>query len=666
MSRQRTPVSRSVSPVSSLGHSDQEARKKTNVHTGEVDEDEDDHGIDWQPGWRHRFPWTGFAGLVTIVVATAMAVAILGISHHKRVDDWPFEKYPIQPNVLLNIANQVQNLGLLTMIAQGLAIAWWRSALKGSSLNRLHRNHAYSYSFYAILTSGRHFNLVALAALMTKFAVIDSTLFQKATKTTVTQQSAYMNSSVTAWIATEWPQNSGGIPGRDSTIKTIDVNWAHVIDAYNGKVANGKVHENLEEKASFFGCPFRQECSGKLQALGFAYDCETTREDIDYGLARINEQGNSDFSYPLWNVNFQPRWVSENQSYASVQLDMLYADTHRGDQPGSCPGYVTKRTCEIRPAIIEYPVTVMIPSQEELRGKNIVTHIKFFNQSTTASPFGAALPDKQIDGLKVLSYTYLDEHLGNVSTVGALTYVLNNLYKSSAHLIFDSEWDIKVQGSQAQSIFYADSDSDDSNMDRCYYDIDASGRDDPAMALLRKINTLSFVAGLYLNNAPNLNVTDRPAKNLPSQTILTSVTGIVEEYVTNFDYMAGALVATFVTVLLVLPVYWGFWQLGRKVTLGPLEITQAFGAPIVAPDRYKGAHGDFDHILREVGKRKVQYGQLKGAPAGQMGIAEPRDVQFPDKVVRAGGTTSGRVMGVGVGAVLGGITAGLVGGNAKS
>ena len=250
--------------------------------------------------------------------------------------------------------------------------------------------------------------------------------------------------------------------------------------------------------------------------------------------------------------------------------------------------------------------------------------------------------------------------------MGALTYVLNNLYKSSAHLIFDSEWDIKVQGSQAQSIFYADSDSADSNMDRCYYDIDASGRDDPAMALLRKINTLSFVAGLYLNNAPNLNVTDRPAKNLPSQTILTSVTGIVEEYVTNFDYMAGALVATFVTVLLVLPVYWGFWQLGRKVTLGPLEITQAFGAPIVAPDRYKGAHGDFDHILREVGKRKVQYGQLKGAPAGQMGIAEPRDVQFPDKVVRAGGATSGRVMGVGVGAVLGGITAGLVGGNAKS
>jgi hypothetical protein len=35
-------------------------------------------------------------------------------------------------------------------------------------------------------------------------------------------------------------------------------------------------------------------------------------------------------------------------------------------------------------------------------------------------------------------------------------------------------------------------------------------------------------------------------------------------YLTHYAYMWGAIAATIVWVLLVLPVYWGFWELGRK------------------------------------------------------------------------------------------------------
>lgn len=35
-------------------------------------------------------------------------------------------------------------------------------------------------------------------------------------------------------------------------------------------------------------------------------------------------------------------------------------------------------------------------------------------------------------------------------------------------------------------------------------------------------------------------------------------------YLTHYEYMWGAIAATIICVLLVLPVYWGFWQLGRK------------------------------------------------------------------------------------------------------
>ncbi|KAF1934430.1 uncharacterized protein M421DRAFT_551 [Didymella exigua CBS 183.55] len=103
-----------------------------------------------------------------------------------------------------------QNLGLITFISQGLAIAWWRKVMQGSSLSTLHRNHAYSYSFYSTVTSGKHFNIVALAALVTKF-----------------------------------DRHSGGLPGEDWTIKTVDSAWAGVINAYDGKIANGRVRDLL-------------------------------------------------------------------------------------------------------------------------------------------------------------------------------------------------------------------------------------------------------------------------------------------------------------------------------------------------------------------------------------------------------------------------------------
>ncbi|KAJ4366817.1 hypothetical protein N0V83_007342 [Neocucurbitaria cava] len=597
--------------------------------------DENDDGIDWRPGFKQQFPWIGFAGLMTVIIATALAVAILSQSHKKRVKDWPVKRFPTQPNVLLNIANQVQNLGLITLIGQGLAIAWWRKALRGSSLKTLHQNHAYSYSFYAIVTSGRHFNIIALAALMTKFAVIDSTLFQKATKTEITQQVAYANTSVTGWIETNWQPNRGGIPGDEGNIKTVDAAWASVLDAYNGKIANGKVHDLLEGNASFFDCPFRQECSGNIKGLGFAFNCSTSVEDVDYGLQHKSQHGGVSTSYPLWDINFNSSWSNETKPYASILLDMLYVDSHAGTTNGSCPGILTRRSCEIRPAVVQYPLTVMMPSQEELQGKNIVTHVKFFEDNKTW-PISSPLADtEQIDMLKVIDYVDLPEHFGQTSTVGALTYVLNNLYSSSANLTYEHDWDIVARGSSAQTTFFADSDTED--FSRCWYALDRAGKDDPAIELLRKINTLSFVAALYLNGAPTTDVTQRAAAGMSSQTILTSVTGIVEEYMTSFAYVGGALAATLTTLLLVLPVYWGFWQLGRKVTLGPLEISHAFGAPVIAPERMKAHHAEFEEVLGEVGHRRVRYGQRVDAPPGHMGIAEP------DRVVEPAARKSWRV-----------------------
>jgi hypothetical protein len=275
---------------------------------------------------------------------------------------------------------------------------------------------------------------------------------------------------------------------------------------------------------------------------------------------------------------------------------MLYVDSHAREAKKLCPGTKTRRSCEIRPAVVQYPVTVMVPSEEELKGKNIVTHIKFFNDNKTW-PVSVPLEDiEQIDDLEVLEYIDLVEHFDETSTVGALTYIMNNLYSSSANLTYDTAWGVTSRGASAQTTFYADTDTPDE--ERCWYNIAKASKDDPTIEILRKLNTLSLVTGLYIKGDPTKDVLEREAAGMASRNITALVTGIVEKYKTNFTYVCSALAANLITFLLILPVYWGFWQLGRKVTLDPLEISQAFGAPIIAPEDESvswrlrtGAHG---------------------------------------------------------------------------
>ena len=72
---------------------------------------------------------------------------------------------------------------MLTLRAAGVAIAWWRKALQGSTVNELHNSWAFSTSIKDICLKNKFFNAVALAALMTKFAIIDGMLYQKGTYT---------------------------------------------------------------------------------------------------------------------------------------------------------------------------------------------------------------------------------------------------------------------------------------------------------------------------------------------------------------------------------------------------------------------------------------------------------------------------------------------------
>ena len=73
---------------------------------------------------------------------------ILGTSQNKFRNEWPVDerwewlpkkgkwmtKAQIEPHVLLAIVNTISNVALAIAIGQGVAIAWWRRAMQGSTV----------------------------------------------------------------------------------------------------------------------------------------------------------------------------------------------------------------------------------------------------------------------------------------------------------------------------------------------------------------------------------------------------------------------------------------------------------------------------------------------------------------------------------------------------
>ncbi|KAH7070204.1 hypothetical protein FB567DRAFT_564734 [Paraphoma chrysanthemicola] len=78
-------------------------------------------------------------------------------------------------------------------------------------------------------------------------------------------------------------------------------------------------------------------------------------------------------------------------------------------------------------------------------------------------------------------------------------------------------------------------------------------------------------------------------------------------YNTDFRYMAAAVVVSILSVIAISITFYGWWELGRTVSLSPLEIAKAFDAPLLA---HIGSNLDLSHNkhLGPIATRRVRYG----------------------------------------------------------
>jgi hypothetical protein len=207
-------------------------------------------------------------------------------------------------------------------------------------------------------------------------------------------------------------------------------------------------------------------------------------------------------------------------------------------------------------------------------------------------------------------------------------------------------WALKQQGTLAQTMMYGPP-----VMGSC----DCSFRDESLDTVINFINQLTFLTSIGMID--NGTFAGRKVKldekatihgvGKNATTVFRSLTGTMQVsdvvyYRTNYWFMGFAVLSNLICICLVIPSYWKYGELGRDVTLGPIEVASAFRAPMLTEGRANTAEagGDIKELIKDVGHRKVMYGfvderedhaedHLPHSPRNsvRLGISEPENVR---------------------------------------
>jgi hypothetical protein len=107
----------------------------------------------------------------------------------------------------------------------------------------------------------------------------------------------------------------------------------------------------------------------------------------------------------------------------------------------------------------------------------------------------------------------------------------------------------------------------------------------------------------------NSSLIDSGISNIRNWTQQVSVTQdkILVVYTISFPYFICAIIASLLAVVGVAPLYWRAWGLSRPHSFNPLEVANAFDAPLLAGLKIDGKVKD---VAQQAGQIRVRYVKL--------------------------------------------------------
>ena len=579
----------------------------------------------WKPGFWAQFPWLAAAALTGAIFMSIVAVIVLLLSDGKSVTRWDNR---IAPNVILSVLNGISSACIAYAVGQGIAIVWWRKALRGDTIQKLSVTWSFGASSTAFFSNVKFLNIAALTALVTKLTIIDGVLFQRSTSTYI-KLGPQHTQNVTTFPTNELPQTGRfNIYHNASDLLTYAFDWDILtwLSSSDGHIGS----------TNGFG-----ECEGvcavNISYPGYMIFCGATSEDVDLvnnaTISSTRLTTHDIVETEIFGVSFNLTRPTAEKNYTWIGLNMTSyqrREVANGDNV-SCPGTITRQQCELRQAMINYPVFIQFTNISTKTKSNVISNVDVYLgymskdytlQSMDEYGFNHELG--QIDGFRADGHpqwvegdNLFETNDGLLFTAnGGVALAMEDHYSAHAYVssnITDGGWMQSVDGEFANTLTDFEEGVALSGAECPWQFIE------PTWSIMLGLNTLTFIAADDLWNRKahvwaNTSIDDPTWWNQSSQQVPVIMHRNEIHYQTNLGWMFGALASTIVCVLLVLPAYWRFWELGRKVSFNPMEIAAAFQAPVLQSTH--PTSGSADDIVEVAKSQQVRYVDLEGGSGG--------------------------------------------------
>lgn len=497
---------------------------------------------------RYKLPSLIILLLSTLVACIAAAIVILVTSHEDAVTIWR-----VQPSVWLSILAAIYTIALSSLFSTGVAVIWWRCIAHGTTLERLHYIYAGSTpkDLVAAFFAGSYAKKAAIASLLvfsTKLMV--GPLLQCSTRQQLHEAARHI--PMTAELASEIP---------DGWFDTGDPLGANALQTSQDTFFGRNVTTRNSPRHV---CPNNGTCRAHVKGAGL-------------NLSNTTSSSSLNLLDPA-NINQTLFSISLSMDDGVPGLPVLYLKSRFVSAIASnCVATVTTETYGMIPATMSYPVTI---------------------QGRALTPDIPAV----IDNPAILS-NY--SKAANATTVlRGFMRVFQSTYTTEARL------ELPQEGKPATytAAKYDDSISFSRDMFLDTSVFPGSGHPDNVVQYCPLLwhSPTKHVLGqiLEFNFRASRSVASLRDDQHDRQNFTALYTGEELQHVTEFKWLAGSVTVMVLGMTAALLLSWGWWQLGRHVTLSPIETGKAFGAPILAQT---SSAQEASSIVRAVGLELVAY-----------------------------------------------------------
>lgn len=245
--------------------------------------------------------------------------------------------------------------------------------------------------------------------------------------------------------------------------------------------------------------------------------------------------------------------------------------------------------------------------------------------NTTVLSFQPPPPDED-------THDYIDSDSGpGVSTLGGLYIAASSLFSSNVtYNLFEVYPYMELLDTLSNQ--FLDFPSQDitniqDSRNLTYPEVCSSNWTDPTSHILGALNDMALRISLSAANFPYRNLTTPP----PLQLLPMQQASNINVFHSDYRFLVAATVISLSFVLIISFTFRGWSELGRRMTLNPIETAMAFDAPLLAGP---GSNAPLNGLVAIVGDRGVRFGAVEiysqeQVPMRRLKLGAPRTVTQP-------------------------------------